>query len=340
MINLSVLECTGEDAQDFLHNQLTQSVKDLNTQHARLFAYCSPRGRVLANGLLWKGANQPDQFFLAVHESVADILQQRLQMYVLRSKVKIKRLDEARVFSGYQGVSNNTSAQADKTNHQPESTTNVHQNGQEQALGDSWSLYIQHDKKNKNLLSIQAPATHLNPERFWLICLNKEASEQIPNSAIIDKNAWVLDDLMLGLVWINKAISEVFLPQNINLDILPAVNFSKGCFPGQEVVARSHYRATIRRRAVLAKLEPMPELNNECFSSVDLVMQPEEGKEPRIAGRIANAVKANDALWLLAETNLDFILEETPLYIANHLDNAITIEKLPFQKQLPWEKKK
>src|SRR5690625_798691 len=315
----SIIACHGSDARDFLHNQLTQSVNDLPADQARVFAYCTPQGRVMADGIYWCHPKEPDAIYLMLHQSIAEKFLRRLQMYVLRAKVTLELLENTTVVGCNSPV---LDAQPD-----------------EQPAAADWQLPLQWQN---NTLSIQAAGTQDQPDRYWLIDLagNEENKLEIEPQQLINAETWLFQEIINGWVWINEQNTETFIPQNINLDILPAVNFSKGCFPGQEVVARSHYRATIRRRAVLAKLEPMPELNNECFSSVDLVMQPEEGKEPRIAGRIANAVKANDALWLLAETNLDFILEETPLYIANHLDNAITIEKLPFQKQLPWEKKK
>src|SRR5690625_6798970 len=96
-LNLAVIRASGADAKDFLHNQLTQSVQDLQPDRARLFSYCSPRGRVLANGLIWLDDRAETQLHLMVHQSVGKGLLQKLQMYVLRGMFDFYRLGVAQI---------------------------------------------------------------------------------------------------------------------------------------------------------------------------------------------------------------------------------------------------
>jgi|GEM_PF-391723 len=357
---LSVIQCTGADAQDFLHDQLTQSVKDLDTQQARLFAYCSPRGRVLANGLFWRAADQDNCFYLLVHKSVAAALMQRLQMYVLRAKVEFKHLEQARVF----GAS---------------TTVGEHSVSPLVASGDtaaSWALPLYYGAADSPCLSIQAPGTEAQPLRFWQIHWAPEATANDAASAqdgYFATNEWAAHEIQLGWPWVQAASSDVFIPQNLNLDIVPAVNFAKGCFPGQEVVARSHYRAVIRRRAVLMSLslaelgdarpdvteaeandsgsadgghaqatEAAAQHSDDDWVATDVVIISDDtdDRPPRIGGRIANAAQYDGKLWLLLETNLDNILDKTPLALACLPQAALTVGTLPYHEQLPWEKKR
>lgn len=325
---LSVIHCSGSDATDFLHNQLSQAVSDLNPQQARLFNYCSPRGRVLANGLVWKAADQAtaaadnhnehttsdNHYYLLVHQSVAQSLLKRLQMFVLRAKVKLELLNSsvAASFSGNDSTANPLKA-------------------------TDWSLPISYGPKATHIC-IQAPGLDQAPLRFWHITLDAKA-DSAP-SGLIEPQAWLAQELQTGWAWVTEATTDLFLPQNLNQDLLPAVNFSKGCFPGQEVVARSHYRATIRRRAVLVSSQAPELLSLDSFSLAGTDIVTLANEEPRIAGRVAMAAQVSGKLWALVETNLDFILNQEALYLAEQTETALKLETLPYQDDLPWEKKK
>ena len=63
-----------------------------------------------------------------------------------------------------------------------------------------------------------------------------------------DADAWRAADLAAGIPWIGAATQDLFIPQTVNLELIQGVSFTKGCYPGQEVVARSHYRGTVKRR--------------------------------------------------------------------------------------------
>lgn len=311
-LNLAVIRASGADAKDFLHNQLTQSVQDLQPDRARLFSYCSPRGRVLANGLIWLDNRAETQLHLMVHQSVAKALLQKLQMYVLRAKVKFERLEAAQIMG----------------TTQPSFLTTL------PASQQGWELPIYHGD-HEHVLAIQAPGTTGQAHRFWQINL---ADEQSIDDQMIPAQQWRWQDLCLGWPWVVEATSEAFIPQNLNLDLLAAVNFEKGCFPGQEIVARSHYRTTIRRRALLFSAPLLAGQENSASSlpGTDIILTDPEGKS-RPAGRIANAVAMQDKLWLLAETNLDFVLEKAALSVQENGAEPLHMHELPFQAQLPWE---
>lgn len=313
-LDLSLIHCHGADARDFLHNQLTQSVNDVDHRQARLFAYCSPRGRVLANGLFWADPQSEDAIYMLVHGSVAESLVSRLKMYVLRAKVELELIDAT--------ITGTTQPAFLADLPQPPSNL-------------AWELNIFYSADQQQI-AIQAPGTTNQPQRFWQIA---PSALTTPSEPTITANNWRWQELNLGWPWVQQPISEVFIPQNLNLDILPAVNFQKGCFPGQEIVARSHYRATIRRRALLFSMPLTPPYKGKQaiaeLIGTDIMMSADE--QSRVAGRIADIIEHNEQLWLLAETNLDFILEKAKLHLPDDAATELSMQPLPFQEQLPWE---
>jgi len=322
----SIIACQGADAQDFLHNQLTQSVNDLSTDQARVFAYCTPQGRVMADGLYWRHSEEPDTIYLMLHQSIAETLLRRLQMYVLRAKVTLELLDNSVVLGCNSPV---LGAQIDA-----------------QPAAADWQLPMQW---LGSTLSIQAAGTKDQPERYWLIDLsgNEHSDLKIEPHQLVTPEAWLFQEIINGWVWINEENTETFIPQNINLDILPAVNFAKGCFPGQEVVARSHYRATIRRRSVLMSAELHADIDinldaAQALTGTDVILAPEADtdlEKARAIGRISSSTLHNGHLWALVETQLDQILNHAKLAPANYPQLTFTHQPLPFEDSLPWEKK-
>jgi len=322
----SIIACQGVDAQDFLHNQLTQSVNDLGPEHARLFAYCTPQGRVMANGIFWRHAEKVDTFYLMVHNSIAETLLRRLQMYVLRAKVTLELLEETEIVGCNQAV---LTGQKDQT-----------------AVANNWALPLHWDSQ---YISIQAPGSADQPTRYWLINLasDEEQSLSIEEQKLIASKNWLLQEIKNGWTWINSQNSDLFIPQNINLDILPAVNFAKGCFPGQEVVARSHYRTTIRKRTVLMSANigetDSSFVKDDSLVATDVVLLPEENseqKEARVVGRVSDYVTLKGQMWILVETQLDHILNQSKLALSEYPELLLEHQPLPFEEQLPWEKKK
>lgn len=316
----SVIACSGADAQHFLHNQLTQSVNDLDSGHARLFAYCTPKGRVIANGLIWRSADN-DGFYLLVHQSIAEALLHRLKMYVLRAQVTLELVHDAMVLGSQQPLIAAPSSVPTQT-ELGQLPIYTHQAG----------------------ICIQALTPPHEPPRYWHIMLHAHDSQPpSKKEQLIPLDHWLYQELRNGWVWIKAETAELFIPQNINLDIIPAVHFAKGCFPGQEVVARSHYRTTIRKRTVLMSAPVTGDNIPTAASSLlaqDLVLASSNhhaAQPARVAGRIADCVIFAEQVWALVETQLDYILEQHKL----ELNDELCFEHiaLPFEDRLPWEKK-
>lgn len=189
-----------------------------------------------------------DTVFALVRRDLSEALIKRLRMFVLRSKVTIS-LAELQVY----GVADQSAAQA------------------------VWNL----QREGGDTL-IQAPGTLEGMNRHWRISSQQAANAQA------SEGRWETADILAGLPWVSAATQDLFIPQTLNLDLIDGINFKKGCYPGQEVVARSHYRGTIKRRMMAARTDRLdaPPAGQE---SADVFLVPSEGgAEPIVAARIIN----------------------------------------------------
>ena len=268
LLPYSVLELTGDDAATFLQGQITQDVLSLDTQTSRWGAYCTAKGRVLANFVMWRDAAIP-AVLLIVPQDVVAAFAKRLAMFVLRAKVKIRVRDDLGV-SGEMG-----SALSD---------------GQVEVLASGWR--------------IGAAAG-----RAWCV----GTLESLP--AAPDPSAWAQADIALGRAWVLATTQDMFIPQTLNLDLIGGVSFTKGCYPGQEVVARSHYLGKLKRRMMRVGGALGAQPGQDVWSS-------SESNEP--CGRVINAA-GNEAL---IELNLS--ARDTPLRLGQPDGPALELLDLPY----------
>ena len=220
----------GADAASFLQNQLSNSVLGLNRTFApqiaqthdsvRLVGYCSPKGRLLASA--WLGQfpediNAPDRFALFLSKDIAASTAKRLSMFVLRSKVKVIDASSQWTVSGY------CCKEEDIANLKTEA-------GQ---------------------IGLRLPNVLTNNHTYSraLIARKSDGSEHNLNH---DSIQWEHLEVMSAIPRIVLATQEQFVPQMINFESVAGVDFKKGCYPGQEIVARSQYRGVIKRRLQLA----------------------------------------------------------------------------------------
>lgn len=227
---LGVLAVQGPDAESFLNGQLTIDVKRLTPSQWQLGAYCSPKGRVVALFEAWSG---DEGYFLLMPAERLAALAARLSRYVLRAKVRI--LDDSASWAVF-GL---TGPGADR---------------RLQATG--WAL-PQHPWSRV----APFPGAHLallppSPRAGsrWILVAPAQAAqrcrEALAGFAQTDASAWWWAKIDAGLPEVFSSTEERFVPQMLNLDVLGGVHFGKGCYPGQEVVARSQYRGKLRRRMV------------------------------------------------------------------------------------------
>jgi len=247
--DLGLISLTGEEAASFLHNQITNDVEKLGLADVRLAGYCTPKGRLLATFLMWKDA---EQIVLQLPRPLQPAIQKRLQMFVLRAKAKLADISEQRVTLSLGG----------------NAAATVLQQWFPQLPAQS---YGKTDNEYGTLLRV---ADSRGAPRFQWITSEEQAIAAWPvltqELTAADAQAWRLSDIYAGVPTITQPTQEQFVPQMINFELIGGVNFKKGCYPGQEIVARSQYLGKLKRRSVLALVAAgQVAAGTEVFSSAD-----------------------------------------------------------------------
>jgi folate-binding protein YgfZ len=216
--DLAVLRVSGEDARSFLHGQLTADVRRLRPGHGRYAAWCSPKGRVL---FLLSLLDAGDAFLLVLPASEAAACAKRLRMFVLRARVTVEELSDSwRVL----GVASPTAAALRPlAGIAPGATV---------AVGDGLGWRLPSAGELSHVLGPRAAV-----DALWAACAADPA---------VDLGAWESREIEAGLPRIAGPLAERFLPQELGLEALDGLHFDKGCYPGQEVVARLKYRGQLK----------------------------------------------------------------------------------------------
>jgi len=254
--HLGVIRVEGEDAVSFLQGQLTQDFALLGPGEARLAAFCNAKGRMLASFVGFR--NAPNEILLVCSHDLLAATLKRLSMFVLRAKAKLSDASAAWAVHGVVGDALTAVAPAP----QPPWTRAV--------IGD-------------------ASLVHLYPadgqaRALWVAPANQPA----PDGAALEPAAWQWTDVRSGVALLSAPVAEAFVPQMLNYESVGGVNFKKGCYPGQEVVARSQFRGTLKRRAFIAHADGELTVGQEIFQAT----QPEQP-----AGLVAQAAPAPAGGW-------------------------------------------
>jgi folate-binding protein YgfZ len=260
-----VITVTGPEAASFLQNQLTNNVQSIAISQSgqialahvahRFSGYCSAKGRLLAS--FWISRQKVtvteqdglvDQFSLFISADLAATISKKLSMYVLRSKVKVENQSHQQSIYGY--LSADGEADADAIPNSIKTLPGISINELPQVQVDG-----------------QAISRHL-------IAIPKDLEVAMMTSLPLSENAdkeWQELEVMSAIPRITEKTFEQFVPQMVNMESIQGVDFKKGCYPGQEIVARSQYRGTIKRRLQLAQVasEDTPQIGQELFHSAD-----------------------------------------------------------------------
>jgi hypothetical protein len=252
----ALLRASGDDAAQFLHTQSTNDVQALAAGGAQWNGWCSAKGRLLATFLLVRRA--PD-FLLMLPKEIAEPVRKRLAMFILRSKV---RLEDATAQFVRLGVVGPDAARAVAT-----------WTGSEPAILES----VEH---------AGSTVVRLEAGRF-VIFAPAEGAEAVRQALSRDAvaagiDAWEAASIQAGIPTIVAATQEAFVPQWVNYELIGGVSFKKGCYPGQEIVARMHYRGGLKKRMALAHIAgpDAPAPGDNLYSSAF-------GEQS--AGQVANA---------------------------------------------------
>lgn len=248
--NWGLILAEGPDAGSFLQGQLTNDVLLLPVGQARFAGYCSAKGRLMASFVVLKLS--PEKYLLACHQDLLPSTLKRLSMFVMRAKLK---LTDANAHYEMRGLLGTTADQAC-----PALQSEVPW----RALQEGEGYFIKlHNAKNSGLHISRVLWMGLKESPSSLAFLN----QSLPSAT---ENEWQLAEVLSGISSVQTATSEAFVPQMLNYESVEGVSFKKGCYPGQEVVARSQFRGTLKRRAFIVACHSPMQVGQEVFSADDL----------------------------------------------------------------------
>jgi len=223
--HLGLISVTGDDASDFLQGQLTNDIRDVSPQHSQLSAYCTPKGRMLSNFRVFK---HNDAYYLRLPRTQLESTIKRLRMFVLMSKVSFEDSSDTLVHIGVSGPTAIEQLSA-HINELPEQVDDVSQ--------------------SNGYTVIRLAGLH---PRFEIVS-ELEAIQNLwqkldVHAAPIGAGSWNLLDIQAGIPTIYPETAEAFVPQMINMHIINGISFQKGCYTGQEIVARMQYLGKLKRQ--------------------------------------------------------------------------------------------
>jgi len=296
LTHLGILECDGPDAARFLQGQTSANVEHANGEFAPLTTFCTPKGRMIANAELLKvGA---ERYWLLLDASLAVPLATQLAKYAPFYKVTLRQRDDLALL----GVIGTIPALSDDS-------------GLPDSPGVDW-----HMSQRDETVLLRHPGTS---PRLLLILPQARAAliwTEIQRNALATGNAtWQRADIDAGVAWLTAAHSDTLLPQMINWEALGGISFRKGCYTGQEIVARAHFRGQVKKRLRIATLEGGTDV--EIGSEIRTA----EGKR---VGEVFQATPADDTTFcdLLVVLNTSEN-DESRLRVG---DRKLTLRELPY----------
>jgi len=248
----SIIEISGEDHLDFLQGQLTNDIK----KNEKKFIYsgmCNPKGRLFAFLRILRTPDSSSIFFV-IPSSLADAVQKRLMMFILRAKVVIQKAE------------------------------NFHLIG---IIDDNPLIDISADRK------LNLPD---QTNRSVMIFQDNDLYKQITTKHSFDDiSNWIKKDIEFGIPEVMEQTQEKFLVHTCNLDLIDAVNFKKGCYTGQEIVARTHYLGKPKHRSFYGVIN-----SKLSFDYGEQVLENDQS-----VGTVVNFVCCEDKTHVLFEKTLD-----------------------------------
>lgn len=229
---LGVIAVYGEDAASFLQSQLSNDIDRVSADHTQLSAFCTPGGRMLGLMRIFRVA---DTWYLRLPLDTLEAVLQRLRMFVLRASVTLEDASENFIRIGIAGE--DASAQLESAaGHLPEDINGCSTGGsmtvvRVPGIQPRYEVYV----------------SSLDAARALWDSLNVQA-------APVGEPAWRLLEILAGIPSIFAATAEQFIPQMVNLTSVDGLSFTKGCYPGQEIVARTRYLGKLKRRMYLCDI--------------------------------------------------------------------------------------
>ncbi|MHB0974496.1 MAG: CAF17-like 4Fe-4S cluster assembly/insertion protein YgfZ [Thiobacillus sp.] len=293
---LGVIAFRGEDTATFLQGQLTNDVRALHADGAQWNGYCSPKGRLLGNFLMWR---QGEDYCLQLSGDILPGVLKRLSMFILRAKVQARDASDETVRLVVAGPQAEAAVRA--------------------AMGTV------PDATMRSAATSVGQVIRVGADKFVLSVAPEHATAvwQVLRQPATPVGAPVWDWLRLnaGIPMIVAATQEQFVPQMVNLEAIGGVSFQKGCYPGQEIVARSQYLGKLKRRMFLAHVDAEAAPGDNLYSA-DI--------EGQATGTVVNAAPSpSGGFDVLAVAQVESANSQT-LHLKAADGAALTLKPLPY----------
>jgi len=226
LTHLSTIIITGADAKSFLQGQLTCDINELTESKGFFAAFCSAKGRTISTLLVIK---RLDNFLLILPTELLEKVSQKLQMYIMRSDVQLQNMQDEYCLLGVNSQLPDTFTSA------PQQDFTV------QHKDDS--TYIKFPLRDNRYLIISTVSEAIS---LWT-ALTTNLTLTPCNPGL-----WIEQDICAGIPWLSQENSEEYIPQMLNIDKLGGISYTKGCYTGQEIIARTHYLGKAKRELFLA----------------------------------------------------------------------------------------
>jgi folate-binding protein YgfZ len=265
LTHLGVIKVTGEDRETFLQGQLTNDVRNINPATSQLTSYCTPKGRMLANFRIF--SDNDDNWFIVIPSERLAVIFKRLCMFVLRSKVELTDVSNEVLVMGLAGdciaqaLQSPVPAAADEVSHH-----------------DSIS-FIRVETNEPRFMTVGNANAIM---RLW---------QQLESVQPANSDLWRLGDIKAAIPTVFETTQEAFIPQMTNMQLINGVSFTKGCYTGQEVVARMQYLGKLKRRMYKVRFEFGGDVQpgDDIYSS--------NSKSGQGAGKLVDAIKTDDGYY-------------------------------------------
>ena len=222
LTHLGVIRVSGEDKETFLQGQLTNDTRNIDKGSSQLSGYCTPKGRMLANFRIFE--DEQDNWFIVIPSERLPAILKRLSMFILRSKVEIADVSDEILLLGLTGdcigqaLSSILPANADEVTH------------------EGATSFVRVDTGNPRYMAAG------NADEIMALWQKLDTVQPASTSA------WRLGDIESAIPTVFDNTQEAFIPQMTNMQLINGVSFTKGCYTGQEVVARMQYLGKLKRR--------------------------------------------------------------------------------------------
>ncbi|NPA72889.1 MAG: folate-binding protein YgfZ [Gammaproteobacteria bacterium] len=302
----ALIKVTGGEAESFLQGQLTTDIKEVSDSQAQLSGYCDPQGQVLALFLVFK---YQGDLYLNFDGALKEAMVKRLQMFIMRADVQLTDVSDSLIQVGFGGDFGDLDIQRRLSTK----VKSVYETG-----------YIDIEGM-RDVCVIKVPGPYHRYALFGPADQMLEAWKDLrANADLTNSYDWRLLNIAAGIPEVNQATTAQFIAQFLNLDKLDAINFKKGCFPGQEIIARVHYRGKVTKRMFRIRFE-----STETFHAGEaLILKDSNDKNHKLTVISANPDIYNGTLCLAVGTLKS--LEAVEGDLMTEAGHTAVIEPLPY----------